>query len=190
MWKSCVSNFAFVVFCWLAVWNHIEASKSFLFSCSFLHVELTIRRGTVWLKKSSENIYHKHLLNSWTRGKMLFTVFYVENFQWHSSFTNRWNKNWTACLTYLNISASAHLKKLSDHYFFVKLSRIAIAMCIFVSDSNWNSYRFRLLDQFIFVDRDTKYFVQSVPADWVSWICSYKYKYKYIYSPMQIQYVY
>ena len=47
MWKSCVSNFAFVVFCWLAVWNHIEASKSFLFSCSFLHVELTIRKGTV-----------------------------------------------------------------------------------------------------------------------------------------------
>ena len=72
-------------------------------------------------------------------------------------------------------------KKLSDH-FFVKLSRIAIAMYMFVSDSNWNSYRFRLLDQFIFVDRDTKYFVQSVPADWVSWICSYKYKYNYKYT--------
>ena len=49
--------------------------KVCLFSCCFLHVKLTIRRGTVWLKKSSENIYHKHLLNSWTRGKMLFTVF-------------------------------------------------------------------------------------------------------------------
>ena len=38
-------------------------------------MELTIRKGTVWLKKSSENIYHKYLLNSWTLGKMLSTVF-------------------------------------------------------------------------------------------------------------------
>ena len=54
----------------------------------------------------------------WARGKMLFTVFfYVENFQWHSSFTNRWNKNWTACLTYLNISASAHLKNYLTTFF-------------------------------------------------------------------------
>ena len=91
--------------------------KVCLFSCCFLHVKLTIRRGTVWLK----NLARTFITNIfWTRGllaRCYSLFFYVENFQWHSSFGNSWNKNWTSCLTYLNISASAHLKKLSDHFF-------------------------------------------------------------------------
>ena len=184
MWKSCIFNFTFFVFCWIAVWNHIEASKSFFVQLFFSSCGTDNKKRNCLIEENLARTFITNIV--WARGKMLFTVFYVENFQWHSSFGNSWNKNWTSCLTYLNISASAHLKKLSDH-FFVKLSRIAIAMHMFVSDSNWNSYHFRLLDQFIFVDRDTKYFVQSVPADWVSWICSYKYKYKYTNTHTQIQ---
>ena len=171
MWKSCVFNFAFVVFCWLAVWNHIEASKSFFVQLFFSSC------GTDNMKRNcliEENLARTFITNIfWTRG--LLARCYPLFLSRKLSMTQLLWKQLEQKLNFL-LDIPKHIgkrtpKKTIWPLFFVKLSRIAIAMYMLVSDSNWNSYRFRLLDQFIFVDRDTKYFVQSVPADWVSWIC-------------------
>ena len=109
---------------------HLLCSAGLLFWIILKHLKVIFvllffsSCGTDYMKRNcliEENLARTFITNIfWTRGllaRCYSLFFYVENFQWHSSFTNRWNKNWTACLTYLNISASAHLKKLSDHFF-------------------------------------------------------------------------